>query len=181
MKNLKNISILMLMLNAFFFTGCKKDDDTPKPSTVTTPTSNCPTGYTGTNCNTQITPDKIRITKITVTRHPALDGGTSWDLTSDADIYVELAISGTSFYTSGIYQNANSTLDYEFTNGLPLDLISPTSNYEIRLYDDDGTSADDYMGGISFVPYSNSNGFPTTLTIDGGGTVAFNLNVSYIF
>lgn len=184
MKKIKTVVMLMILSSILTTFSCTKEKDTPQPTpTPAPPTSTCPTGYTGTNCVTQITPSKIRINKITVTRHPALDGGNTWDLTSNADIYVTLTVSGapSPFFTSGVYQDANSTLDYDFTNGLPIDLIGPTLTYEIRLFDEDGTSVDDYMGGISFIPYSSTAGFPSIITIDGGGSVAFQLHVTYIF
>jgi len=37
------------------------------------------------------------------------------------------------------------------------------------------------MGGIYFYPYSNTGGFPTTLHVDAGGDVTFELSVNYVW
>jgi len=49
---------------------------------------NCPQGYTGSNCGTQITPSSIYVKKIRVKKFPDTDNGTWWDTfpNSDADI-----------------------------------------------------------------------------------------------
>jgi hypothetical protein len=61
-------------------------------------------------------------------------------------------------------------VNYEFTE--------PQQTYSIEVYDyDDGLSADDYMGGINFTPYSSGQQFPSTITLDCGTCkVAFKMN-----
>lgn len=142
----------------------------------------CPTGYTGANCSQQVTPTKIRITKITVTQFPATDGGAGWDLTSGPELYPTVSFGGTTLWNSPTYYaDANPSLDYDFTPSPAIDLNSPTSQYTIRIYDYDTSDPDDYMGGILFYPYNSSNGFPSSITIDAGAGVAFKLYLSYLW
>ncbi len=150
--------------------ACNKDDT-------------CPTGYTGSSCSTQITPSKIIVSKIEVIRFPATDAnGAGWDLTSGADIYPEISYNGSVVYTSSTYYtDANPNSIYVFDLSPSFDVHNPLSTYTIRLYDYDNLDADDYMGGITFTPYESSNNFPSVITIDAGGAVAFKLHLTYIF
>ncbi len=139
----------------------------------------CPQGYTGSNCSVQVTPTQMRITKIEVIRFPATNGGAGWDLTSGPDIYPLINLNGTTIWDSPNYtENANPNSVYTFTPN-PAIAISPVNQYSIILYDYDDLDADDFMGGINFVPYSSTGGFPTTRVVDAGGSVAFRLTFSY--
>jgi PKD repeat protein len=140
----------------------------------------CTDGYTGANCSQQVTPTQMRVTKIEVTNFPATDNGAGWDLTSGPDIYPTFELGTTVLWESPNYnENANPSLDYEFVPSPAIVINSPNSEYIIRLYDYDSIDADDFMGGISFIPYNSNNGFPTTRTLDAGGGVTFKLTVSY--
>jgi hypothetical protein len=142
----------------------------------------CPTGYTGPDCGNQETPSKIRITNIRVTKFPATDNGAGWDLSSGPDIYVSMEYSASQIYEHPtFFQNANPTQDYDFQPNINLNMNNPTDIYIIRLYDNDDFGADDFMGGIQFVPYQDGNNFPNKLNLDAGGDVAFELTVVYTF
>jgi hypothetical protein len=143
----------------------------------------CPQGYTGANCSQQITPKKITITKIQVTKFPATKvGGAGWDLTSGPDIYPVISKGTTLIWKSPInFTDANSSLTYDFTPSPNIDLTSPTDQYTIELFDyDGGIVADDWMGGLYFIPYSITNNFPPIITIDAtGSVVTFKIFVTY--
>ncbi|GAB4261720.1 MAG: hypothetical protein Kow0027_29260 [Saprospiraceae bacterium] len=129
-----------------------------------------------------MTPSKIRVTNIRVTKFPATDNGAGWDLTSGPDIYVTMSYNGSLIYDSpSFYQNADPSQVYDFMPNSNLNLTNPTDTYEIDLYDFDDLDADDFMGGIQFVPYQDGNHFPSKLIIDAGGKVAFELSVVYTF
>lgn len=177
----------------FFFTafmtvisGCKKD---PCETTVCQNDGYCangdcvcPEGFTGADCSQQETPDKIRITKIEITRFQATDNGAGWDLSSGPDIYPELSKGSTNLYSaSTFYQNADPSSNYSFDLNPAIDIVSPNDQYTIRLYDFDDFDADDFMGGINFTPYSSNNGFPNTINLDAGGDVSFTLYVDYVW
>lgn len=145
----------------------------------------CPEGFTGADCSQQVTPTMIRISNITVTKFPQTeeDGG-GWDLTSGPDIYPAIYTAGDDELWSGqsdFSQNADATVDYDFEVVPAISLNDPNSQYIIRLHDYDDFDPDDFMGGISFTPYSSTNGFPTSLHLDAGGAVAFTLEVSYVY
>lgn len=189
MKN-KNIFFVIFLLGlTVAFSGCKKDDIDPcegitclNGGTCANGQCNCPEGYSGSDCSQQVTPDKIRVTKIEITRFPATDNGAGWDLTSGPDIYPKLSLGSTEIWTSeDYYQNADPSTVYSFDINPIVNLSSPNDRYTISLYDYDDFDADDFMGGIIFTPYSSNNGFPSTINLDAGGDVAFRLHVNYVW
>jgi PKD repeat protein len=142
----------------------------------------CAQGYTGIDCSQLITPSKVIISKIIVTRFPPTDNGAGWDLTSGPDIYVTVDRDPNNIWTSPTYyQNANPSLTYEF-NPLPhIEVNNPTSQITIRLWDYDDLDSDDFMGGIIFTPFLSSLGFPTERTLDAGAAVAFRITLRYVW
>ncbi len=145
---------------------------------------NCPDGYEGPNCAEQETPLKMFIHSVRVTRFPALDGGTNWDLLDGPDIFFQLFAGSTLIYEQpNFIEDADPSVDLILTVTTPIEITNTTGEHGIQLLDyDDGITDDDFMGGILFTPYfSNTNGFPTTLNLDAGGAVAFTLEVSYLW
>jgi hypothetical protein len=139
----------------------------------------CPQGYTSSNCSQQVTPSKITITNVRVTKFPS----GNWDTGDGPDIFPELWLnSGSQVWSdpNTNYQNANSNQAYAFTPNPNIILTLVTSQYTLSLWDYDGPASNQYMGGITFNPYSGTNGFPATLTIDNG-SIAFELALSYIW
>lgn len=142
----------------------------------------CPEGYTGADCSQQITPSKIRISRIEVTRFPATDNGAGWDFTSGPDIYPIIAKNNNLLWEyPSFIQNADPSTNHSFDVNPVFDLESPNDQYAISLYDYDDFDNDDFMGGILFTPYSSNNKFPSTFTLDAGGDVAFKVYVSYVW
>ncbi len=145
----------------------------------------CPEGYGGADCSQQITPRKIKITKIEVTKFPATtNNGGGWDASSGADIFPELSKGDAVLWKSSTYyENASPSNVYAFNINPAIDLTEPQDQYIIRLYDYDSGlfESDDFMGGIIFTPYSKSNGFPSVLSLDANGGVAFKLYLSYVW
>lgn len=191
-KILSFVSLVAIFVTILVINSCKKEDPTPPDPCANITCLNggycvngscsCLQGYSGPDCGTQVTPTKIRISKIEVTRFPATDGGAGWDLTSGPDIFPKITKGTTVIWDSPNYtQNANPSLTYEFTPSPSVDLTSPTDQYTITLYDYDDTDADDWMGGIYFTPYSSTNGFPSVLTVDAGGAVAFKIYITYVW
>lgn len=170
--------------------SCQKNDADPCDKTVCLNGGHCangecvcPEGYGGADCSQPITPKKIKISRIEVTKFPATDNnGAGWDPTSGADIYLQLLKGDASIWKSSAtynYQNATSSQVYAFDTTPSVDLTDAEDQYTIILYDYDDFDADDFIGGIIFTPYSKAKGFPSVLTLDAGGTVAFKLHVSY--
>jgi hypothetical protein len=187
-------SIFGLILFAFFL-GCSSDSDTScVPVTCLnggTSTEDCgcdcPAGYTGTNCAIQVTPTKILITKIRVTKFPNFDGTSSWDvLGGNPDIYLKLIKDTSPIYISGYYLDALSTGTnfYDFIPTTPIAITDVNAPYILNLFDYDGAdtpaSSDDNMGYMGFFLYSSTNGFPSTISIGSSADVLrFELTVSY--
>lgn len=180
---------LLILVFPLVIVSCKKNDADPCDKTVCLNGGHCangecvcPDGYGGADCSQPITPRKIKITKIEVTRFPATDNGAGWDLTSGPDIYLKLLKDDVQIWKSSNtynYQNADPSKIYSFDIAPAVDLTDPQDQYTISLYDYDDFDAPDFMGGIIFTPYAKSKGFPSVLTLDAGGTVAFKLHVSY--
>lgn len=143
----------------------------------------CTEGYSGPSCASQITPQSIRISRIDVTSFPQTESnGAGWDLTSGPDIYPELSKDGAVLWEPGnFYQNASSSQDYTFNISPSISLSSPNDQYVLWLRDHDDFGADDYMAGVSFTPYTSTNGFPSVINLDAGNGVSFVLYVTYIF
>lgn len=194
MKNAKNavLKIVLLLPLILLINSCTKEDPKPVDPCANITCLNggycvngacsCPEGYSGPDCGTQVTPVKIKISRIDVTRFPATDDGAGWDLTSGPDIYPVLAKGSSILYKpSTFYQNANPSSIYTFDLSPQVDLTEAKDDYVISLYDYDDFDADDFMGGISFVAYASKNGFPKVISLDAGGDVAFKLYVSYVW
>ena len=191
-KTIFSFIVTSLFLSTLVLNSCKKDDPEPvdpcenvtclNGGTCVNGACDCADGYSGPSCADQITPIKIRISTIKITDFPQYDGGSSWDFGSGPDIYVELLLGNTTIHEQPtMFENANATQDYTYTPSSLVDLTDATAQYTIRLYDYDSGSDDDFMGGILFYPYSNTNGFPTTINLDAGGDVTFELTVSYVW
>ena len=142
-------------------------------------TCECPLGYIGEDCGFQVTPQKIVIRTIRVTDFPATDGGFPWDSGSDADIYPTIYKDDELIFESSAYFiDAYPTDIYEFE--MEFDLDEPNDYYAIVLYDYDEIGQDDYIGGIEFKPYHDTNGFPQEIDLYAGG-VGITIVVEYYF
>ncbi len=194
MRNLLFIAIILLS-----FSACKKEEKSPTdPTNPNNPCfgitclngghcvngdCDCPTQWTGPDCGNQKTPSSILIDKIIVNHFPPTDNGAGWDLTSGADIYVKVYTeSETLIYKhASFYQNADPNQPHSFTISPPISITNTSGRYIVRLYDNDGTSSDDYIAGIIFNIYSNTNGFPSKMRFDAGAGFDFDMEVRYNF
>jgi hypothetical protein len=189
------VSKLLVLLLVFFLFGCSSDSTTPcvpiscLNGGTSTPdcVCNCPQGYTGTNCETQVTPTLVKITNIRVTKFPDTDNGNYWDSfpNSDADIYVKILNSSSeTIYNSSTIQNAtsNGVNYYDFVPTSPIVISNPLSIFVMRIYDFDTVGSEEFMDFCVFYPYSSSGGFPTTKTFTNpSSTFSFQLTLSYVW
>ena len=183
------------MIAFIFFLGCSSDSDSDcVPTTclnggVSTSDCGCECllGYTGYDCDSQVTPSRILITKIRVIKFSNFDGVNSWDiLGGNPDIYIKLIKDTNPIYISGYYPNAFSseTSVYDFIPTAPIQITDVNAPYIISLFDYDGAetpvSADDNMGFVGFFLYSSTNGFPSTINVSTStDSIKFELTLSY--
>lgn len=192
--------LVVLMLNI----NCSSDSNetaacTPIPC-LNGGTSNancgcdCPQGFTGANCSTQIAPTKIRITKIRVKKFPNLNtNGNNWDSFvlpgyERPDIFPVLLLSPTVIYAgtpiNDSFSYGNDTFD--FTPNTPIEITQISQQYTLRLYDDDSTTLNpntfEQMGGFTFYIYNSTSGFPTVLPVTTStSSYGFELTLSYVW
>jgi hypothetical protein len=169
---MKNFALKMAAAAFVAFTsfGCSSDD---KDQEIVV---ECPQGFTGAGCLTQITPKKITITKITVKGFPVTDAGANWDNVVDnslPDIYVGLFNSeGQPLYVSQNYYADATTGVFEFVPDTTLDITSIGGIYNLSLYDydleDTISNEDDLMGETFTYLYSSNGGFPAIKTVQNG-------------
>lgn len=146
----------------------------------------CAEGFTGPSCANQITPQSIQITRIDIIRFPTLNSdGLPWDLGGDPDIFPKV-LKGNQILLSvfNAIENADENDVHIFEISPPVSLDEPNDEYTISLFDEDDSfldTTDDEMGAIDFIPYFSTNGFPSVISLDEGGEIAFEVHVTYIF
>ena len=196
---------LLVLLLVIFLSSCSSDSPTPcvpiscLNGGTSTPDCgcNCPQGYTGSDCSTQITPTKITITKIRVKKFPNLKpNGSNWDTFVSAgyekpDIFPALfPFEGTSVIYMGtpiINDSFSYGVDtFDFMPTTPIVITQISQQYILVLYDDDSTiinpNSSELMGGFNFYIYSSTGGFPTTMDLKSPTSdYGFELTLSYVW
>lgn len=191
------VSKLLVLLLVFFLFGCSSDSgDTPcvpiscLNGGTSTPDCgcDCPQGYTGSDCSTQVTPLLVKITNIRVTKFPdTTPNGNWWDTSpsnSDADIFLTLEnINYSTIWTSNNFTDSTGigTFAYNFVPTTPIIITNFTSGYYMNIWDKD-TLSSEIIAVTLFNPYSSIGGFPTTKTFTNStSTFSFELTLSYVW
>jgi hypothetical protein len=164
------------------FAGCSSDSNSGSCELISCQNDgmfvncacDCPEGYTGEDCGTELSPSEIWITKIRVRKFANSDGITGWDgPSSSPDIRMEIEKGMTSIFLSDLYypnvlSSGNDAYDFNLAN--PMDTVSGNSILNVILWDYDQEDtiplADDYMNSAYFSPYSDFSGFPPSMTVD---------------
>lgn len=194
MKN--TIITLFFVLFSLFLFSCEKDDETTNGSSNSNgnntfgPCENinclnggycldgncqCPVGYTGQFCETEIVPYALSITKVRVVSYPNTDSGAGWDLTSGPDVYVAYGSSCCSGSTAWI-QNAGQNLSFNVN----WYISNPQAQFTIWTVDYDDFESDDIIGGITFVPRAFDNGLPNQISLSAGN-INYVLDVNWLY
>ena len=182
MKNLIKLTFIMILATVLF-AGCSTEDNPLVPADP---------GNGGGDPVEINTPKYLKLTSIILTSFPLTKpNGDKWDYhvfsnspTRRPDIYVKLSKSGSS---SHVYKS-KTMMDAQFesfhdnfvftspaaSNGgsLPHD-IPMNQTYIIDVMDDDGLSADDWMGSVTIIPsgyYNNDNATFVFQTLTSGET-----------
>ena len=190
----------MLLIIALFF-GCSKDDSSSSCTPIACLNGgvstfdcgcNCPQGYIGSNCGTQVTPTSIKITKIRVKKFPNNNpDGDQWDNLAVGnfvrpDLNIDIKFGATVLYDSNVLNdnisNLNCTDTYDFFPNLTLNSTNFNNQLTFRLFDYDGLDQYEFIGGYNSPIYSSTTGFPTTLPIGTcDNTIVFELTLSYVW
>lgn len=187
---MKKRLFLFVLLAVLLAAACKKDDPCDgitcvNGGTCANGSCNCPTGFEGSDCSLQTTPIRINITSVSVTDFPPTEpGGSSWDVSNGADLYVALYLNGDLVAENSASRILNVTDTPEGWSSMStaFEMTETTNQYSLWLFDYDDFDADDPIGGIVFQPYSSTNGFPETIPIACVGCeVAFSITVDYDF
>lgn len=133
---------------------------------------NCPDGFIGPDCGTQINPTSVIVTKITVKSFPNTNNGNNWDFASPADMYVnietqsDILFSSQEYYADAI-SNGIDFFDFIITGGYQIQDINLPLFITVLDYDMNDTppSDDEFMASAIFAPYISERGFPETLQI----------------
>ena len=143
----------------------------------------CPEGYGGNFCEHELTPSSLRINSVRVAGFPATTStGGGWDFSSGADLILTIQGGGVTIYDSpNIFEDANPSIAYNFTQGFPITINNVTTQHSIFVSDFDSFDPNDFMGGFNFNPYNQDGGFPDPLIITNSSTnLTFTLDVTWI-
>lgn len=180
MKNLIKFSFIMILATVLF-AGCSTEDNPLAPADP----------GNGGGDPVINTPKHLKLTNIILTSFPLnKPNGDKWDYhvfsnspTRRPDIYVELSKSGSSSHVfrsetiedallESFYDNFVFTTPASSNGGsLPHD-IPMNQTYNIDVMDEDGLSADDWMGSVTIIPsgyYNNDNATFVFQTLTSGG------------
>jgi hypothetical protein len=195
MKNgMVKIGMFLLLVLAL---GCSNDDSTESCTPITCLNGGvstadcgcvCSQGFTGSNCDTQLTPSIIKITKIKVTAFPSTrTNGNLWDEAAFGnfvrpDIFPYLTIGSTVLLQGAAVQDAVNPNVYTWTPTNPVVITQSqfNSQFSLDLYDEDSLT-NEFMGGWYFYVYNSTGGFPTTKTVGAAGPITFELTLSYVW
>lgn len=200
MKN-KLFKLLFFFLVLVIF-GCSKEDITNGCTPITCLNGgisqadcgcNCPDGYGGLNCGTQLTPLKILITKIRVKKFPNLRANaTEWDANAIFNPFTRPDIFPAFYDSAGNLLYSDSAIQDAFSNGNdqfyfipsnPIQITNLTSTYNLILFDEDTSTTAEAIGGwTSMQLYSSTGGFPSILIFgQASDAVIFELSLQYVF
>jgi hypothetical protein len=178
----KVIKFFLVMISAaVLFTACSNEDNPLDPNDP---------GTGNGDPEIQI-PKSLKIDSIVLWQFPTTKpNGDKWDYsvfpnspTRRPDIYVDLTKSGNNspVFTSDIREDAELENAYSYfafnqpqtsnSGSLPYN-VPINETYDVNVWDDDGLSADDWMGSVSISPgveYKNDNATHLYKTITSGG------------
>jgi hypothetical protein len=106
-------------------------------------------------------PGRMRIHEIKVTKFPEFDGSSSWDdplfgATTMPDPYL-MVHTGDTTITEYFHNVANETLQFFFSS--PIIVWNTEDQHYVQMWDrddldwSDSNSPDDFMGGLTFIPW----------------------------
>ena len=148
---MNRLIILTCIAFTFLFTSCQKEKF-------------CSDGYTGPDCNQEITPLRISIDAIRIVRFPTRQkNGQHWDsLTKYPDLYITLFEERSErrlLITDYAFEDVISST---VTFNEPVTFDYPAENYIIRLLDEDPIGSQ-VVSAMQFKPHKVGAGFPSII------------------
>jgi len=130
----------------------------------------CTQGYTGDQCQTEIKPKTVKITKFKILGWPASNGGTPWDEYDGPDLYIIVKQGTTQVYKHHKSEyNVPEDKVFELVPlGDKIPALDPDKEYTIELWDDDldeGKNDQKLQVTSVFKPYKTNEQFPATKII----------------
>jgi len=165
------------------YLGCSSNSDSSSCETPTCQNGgtvvncecDCPLGYSGSNCATELTPSRVSIKKAIVKGFPNTNNGSDWDLAITdpedalADIYITFQDSNLAvIYDSPTYYEnvlANGNDFFEFTIMPNIELTNFNAPYLVNIWDYDPADEDDFMTSYGFFAYTANTDFPNIITV----------------
>lgn len=147
---------LFLLPAVLLAAGCGKDDDDP----VT-----CPLGYSGANCATELTPNRVDLLNMSVTV-----SSTGWDVLpspSAPDIFFRVFSSGGAEILETSVCNNATTCSWSGVLS-----FGPNETCTVRIFDADDFGTEELIGSFVLDVYQSGQGFPTTHTTTLSGVTA---------
>ncbi len=146
----------------------------------------CQEGYSGPSCAKEITPSKIVITGIHLSKFPPTrSNGGGWDAASGPDLLFRLikAEDNSIIYrSSSPYKDAVTKKTYFFGGDASIELSDANGEYILSLLDEDHGLLldweDEVVSGIRTRLYKKGQGFPKKLKVSSGDT-SYELNLQY--
>jgi len=190
--------LICLSILTTTYIGCSSDSDSDDCQTISCSNGGtfvdcecqCPDGYSGNDCSTQVTPSKVIINKAIVKVFPNTDNGDNWDVgipnAEDAlpDVYITVQNSDLNliFDSPSFYENAlsGSGTFYEFSFNPNLEITDYDDPYLISIWDYDSSDTDDFMTSYGFFAYTSNNNFPNVITVvSQSDEILVDLEVTY--
>ena len=172
--------------------SCKKEDPCESKTCLNGGTCDngncgCTERWTGETCGTQQTPKAIKFTKLELTKYPAkTTTGGNWDPSDGPDVYMKIYKGTTLIWTGPVFPfplDPASGQNPLFSPATKPELTSPLEEYTIELWDKDtAPDTDDFMGGLKFKAYNETNKFPESLRIECTGcSTGYKVDLEYTF
>lgn len=177
------ISFISLLLILNFFSACTdpcEDVVCYNFGTCVDGECACPPGYIGEDCTENLTPIRMKINNIRVTKMP------TWainDTAIDLNLYITVSKRGfdTLYVHPTSYMNADPFQDYDFTPSGGIYLDSLNDGYYIQLFSElDSGRPGFFLEGLGFTPNQRIEKIPNPLFVQNG-MLTCRLDVTYFF
>jgi len=136
----------------------------------------CPKNYTGSNCDKEVAPGRVRIKTIQISNFPGTNNGKNWDVNSAyPDPYFEIKDLTGVVYASQYLDNQQPGSISQWNVDI---VLIPGNPYVILFNDEDGDS-DDLIDSSVLYYYIEGEGFPDRYTFTGSNGSQISVWVTY--